>query len=285
MGSRHYSSSKPVEWLRKKVFKIKKPIALGWGEWGKWDDELKATHPVAFFFTETLPDWLEWLPEHSIDYVDSVRYWIHNYVSGTHRMNSNLKVGQWHEFEERLLHASFDTFVEFIEVETAHSHICWSDKEERSKYDIPWYDRTRWFRWFHVWRSPQAGIDHLKWEMTLDTPDPTDPHWHANTRQANAAREKMALYTWWKHIRPNRGDDWDVSGLREFWNKMDAKYGDDMGGKKCWLGLNGKSCMSPAESRQYKKLSEAKDALEGQWEEEDQQMLIRLVKLRRALWT
>jgi hypothetical protein len=288
MGSRHYSSSKSVAWLRKKIFKIDKPVALGWGEWAKWDAQLKKDHPIGNFFTETLPDWLEWFPEHSIEYVNDVRYYIHNWVSGTHRMNSTLKRGAWHEMSERMLFANFDTFVDFIEIEEAHGHIAWSDKEERKKYNVPWYE-TRWLRWFHTWRCPQAGIDHLKWEMTLDQPDPTDPNSGPNGTspyQAKAAREKMELYTWWKHIRPTRGDSWVVSGLRPFWDRMDAKYEEDgedgFGG---WLGIGNKQKMTAAERRQYDALSKKKDEIEAEWEEEDTQMLIKLIKMRQTLWT
>ena len=281
MGSRHYSSSKPFRWLRKKL-KIDKPTALGWGEWDKWDKNLRDTRPVAFFLTETLPDWLEWIPEHSIDYVNDVRYWVHNYVAGTHRLNSTLKRGQWHEMQERILYANFDTFADFIEIEEAHGHIAWSDPEERVKYNIPWYE-TRWLRWFHTWRCPQAGIDHLKWEMTLDEPDPDNNGQPSSPHQAKAAREKMELYTWWRHIRPLRGEAWVVSGFQAHWDAMDKKYGDDIA--TGWLGLGGKSKMTGAERAKYDKLSKVKDDLEEQWEEEDTQMLVKLVKMRRNLWT
>jgi hypothetical protein len=282
MSSHHYSSANPVVWLRKKVFKISKPMALQWGEWETWDEELKKNRPVAFFLTETLPEWLEWIPEHSVDYVNNVRYWINNYWHGSHRLNSNLAKGKWHEYEERLLHSMFDSFVDFIEVETASSHIAWSKDEDIKKYNIPWRHRHSWTEWIHQFRCPQAGIDHLRWEMTLDEPpDPPDPNWMSSDYQAVNAREKMALYTWWKIIRPARGDDWDDSGLRTFWDSMDAKYGDGD-----WLGLgSSKAKMTAAEQRQYRKFNKAKDDLEEQRHQEDEDMMIRLIKIRRNLWT
>ena len=285
MGSRHYSSSAPVRWLRNKVFKIDKPTALGWGEWAEWDAKLKKERPIANFFTEALPEWFEWIPAHSIDYVNDVRYYIHNRLGGTHRLNSTLKPGQWHEMNERMLYSNFDSFVDFIEIEEAHGHIAWKDKAEQAKYDIPWYE-TRWLRWFHTWRCPQAGVDHLLWEMSLDKPDPDNGGQPMSPRQAQSAREKMELYTWWKHIRTKRGDSWDASGLRAFWEKMDKKYGeDDIASVGGWLGLGSKGKMTPAERRTYNMLSEAKDKLEEQWNEEDTQMLVKLVKMRDALWT
>lgn len=267
--SRHYSSSDFVTWLRLKVFKVDKPYALGWGEWAKWEAKLKAERRIAHFFTETLPDWVQWIPDHTVDYVNDFRYYITNRMHGSHRLNSTLKKGDYHEFGSRMLYSMFDTYVEFIEIEEAYSHIAWSKDEDRKKYNAPWWRRYWFLRWGQQWRSPDAAVDHLKWEMGLaDSPG-----------QAESAREKMALYTWWKHIRPSRGDDWEVSGFRAHWDEMEEKYGDD------WLGLGSAGKMSRSEKATYDKLSDAKDALEAQWAEEDTQMMIRLVKIRENLWT
>jgi hypothetical protein len=279
MTTRHWSSSAPFTWLRKKVFKIEKPYALGWGEWEEWDNNLKKTRPFANFVTEVLPDWLELIPKHTIDHLDNVRIYVRNRVNGTHLLNSTLERGKWHEFEERLLFASFDSYVDFIEIETANSHIAWGDKEETKKYNVPFRTRNRWFNWGGPFRCPQAAIDHLKWEMTLDQPDPTDPNHHPSPYQAKAAREKMELYTWWKVVRPSRGGSWDNTGFQAFWTSMDEKYGDG------WMGLGGKKLMNAAEDRKYRKLSKASEDLEEQWHQEDEDMLIRLAKLRRSLWT
>ena len=267
--SRHYSSSGFVEWMREKVFDFKKPSALGWGEWAKWDAKLKSERSIAFFFTETLPDWAELIPKHSIDYVNDFRYYVVNRVHGSHRLDSTLKKGDYHEFSERMLYSMFDSLVNYIDSEEAHMHIVWADKAVRDKYNVPWWKRHWMFRWGQAWKCPEAAIDHLKWEMEL-TDSPI---------QAESAREKMSLYTWWKHIRPGRGRAWDVSGFQAHWDKMDAKYGDD------WLGLGGKGKMSRAEDKAYRKLQKSNDELEEQWEKEDEDMIIRLVKLRKNLWT
>ena len=273
MGSRHYASSKPVEWLRKKVFKVKKPRALGWGQWDKWDADLKKARPIAFFFTETLPEWVEWIPKHSIEYVDNVRCWCSNYAGNTHGLQSTLSKGKWHEFEKRVLYSNFDSFVDFIECEEAWNHIAWSDKEQSAPYKLPWHKRHWLTRWGKPWRCAQAGIDHLKWEMTLQE-DGVYSH------QAISAVEKMTLYTWWKDIRPARGSEWDESGFQAFWDAMDLKYG----GHGEWLCFGSKS-LTAAESKMYDELSAKNEELEKQHEEEDTEMLIRLMKIRSALWT
>jgi hypothetical protein len=129
--------------------------------------------------------------------------------------------------------------------------------------------------------------------MTLDEPN-DDPNHYPSPHQASAAREKMELYNWWKVIRPSRKSAWEETGLQKFWDDMEQKYGSEVenepNGKRkrrrnSWLGLGGKSSMTAAEKRKYKKLSDASSALEEQWDLEDEEMMIRLVKLRRTLWT
>lgn len=277
--SRNYSDSAFFNWLRIKVFKIQRPNSFTWGSYKKWNKDLEECQPFAYFLVETLPDLLEWIPEHTIDYVNSVRYYVTNRINNSHRLNSTLEKGKYHEFSERLLYSAFDSFVTFIEAEEAAMHIAWREEKDIKKYNVPFWSRYWIFRWGKAWRCEEAAIDHLKWEMTLDQPDPSDPHHTMNEYQAVTAREKMSLYTWWKHIRPQRGESWDVTGFRKFWDEMDAKYGSN------WIGLSGTSKMTPTELRKYNKLQKESDELEERWEDEDEAMLIRLVKIRKALWT
>lgn len=288
--NRYYADAPFFRWLRKDVFKISKPGALEWGGWAIWNDELKAQRPFAYFMTETLPDWLEKPAEWIIDPIYAVKYYIVNrWVDKTHVMESNLEKGKWHEFEERLLHCMFDELVNHVEIEMAWSHIAWSSKEERAKYRTPWY-AAGWFR-TRTWRCPQAALDHLHWEQSLV--------WKAEevgedselvgkrTHQAERADEILALYTWWKEVRPNRGDAWDVTGFRAFWESMDAKYDDPDGEKSSWMSFkrNNDKKLTPEEDAEYWRLHKLVDAQEEAWEKEDEDMMVRLVKIRRALWT
>ena len=275
--SRYYlSESKLVKWLRSSVFKIKKPYALGWGEWDEWDKNLKETRPIAFFVTETLPDWVEVIPKYTIGYISKLQVWISNYRNFTHGLKSTLSRGKWHEFDERVLYSLFDSYVDFIEVEEAWNHVIWMDVADRAKTDYP---TIKWYGVFgrlgKPWRCAQAGIDHLKWEMTL-TEDGKP------TQQATSALEKLTLYMWWKEIRPNRKDGWEESELNAFWAEMDAKYG-----RSKWLGFSGsnKSSLTTDEQEKYSELSNLQETYEAKYAEEDDEMLLRLIKIRKSLWT
>lgn len=276
--SRHYTSSKIVNWLRKKIFNLDKPTSLPWGKWDEWEENTKANRPVAFFFTESLPNAIEWIPAHSIDYLDKLRIYLVNRMNHSHGLISSLEKGKYHEFENRLLYGMFDSYVEFIEVEEANMHVVFADSEQK-KYKRPWWYEFRILRWCKSWRCPEAAIDHLKWEMSLSDKDINDPMAGIDNHQAIAAREKMALYTWWKHIRPSRGEAWAESGFKAFWSDMDTKYGGN------WVGLGGTSKLTVEEEAKYNELSSAQDALEEQWADEDDQMMVRLIKIRRNLWT
>ncbi len=273
MSRYYYADAKIFKWLRNSVFKVHKPVALGWGEWDTWEDNLKHTRPIAYFMTETLPDWAEWIPKHTIGYVDKLRIWISNYTNFTHGLRSTLPRGKWHEFEERVLYSLFDSFVEFIEIEEAWNHIIWMDEKDRGIYPT-----TKWYGIFgrkgKKWRCAKAGVDHLKWEMTLAEDG-------IPTQQATSALEKLTLYTWWKDVRPNRKDDWDESGLNAFWAEMDAKYE----GNGTWLGLGSKSQLTAEEQQRYRDLTALQESLETRYAEEDDEMLLRLINMRKSLWT
>ena len=128
--TRHYAGSAPVEWLRKKLG-INKPRALGWGEWENWDAALKEARPVAFFLTETLPEWLEKPAEWFVDPFSNLRYYINNrWVTKTHYLKTHLKPGQWYEFDTRLLHGMFGELKDFVEIEQAWISLAFMPKKK-----------------------------------------------------------------------------------------------------------------------------------------------------------
>jgi hypothetical protein len=281
--SRHYSSSAPVKWLRNKL-NIDKPYALPWGGFEKWEAELKAKRPLAYFLTETLPDMLEYPAKWTVDPFNEVRYYFRNrFVTKTHYIATGLAPGKWYEFDSRVLHGLFTELVDFVEIEKAGHMVAWSHKAETEKYNMPWW-KEHWFSNWAEWRCAEAGLDHLRWEISLDDPA-KDLHERCDS-QAQAARETMILYTWWKEIRSVRTDNaaYEDSGWDDFNVRMDAKYGDDwMWGGASGAGRNSK--LTLAEQKEYEVIRDAIDQLEKDWDQEDEDMMIRLIKLRKSLWT
>jgi hypothetical protein len=107
---------------------------------------------------------------------------------------------------------------------------------------------------------------------------PTDPEYGKLTHQALIAVEIKELYTWWKEVYPNRPDPYDISG----WSAVCAKKrtdGSDI------MDLFDTESETPDEravrSNSHNRLAE----IEAQYEQEEDDMLIRLIKVRKSLWT
>ena len=200
-----------------------------------------------------------------------VKYYINNrWVSKTHALTSNLKVGKWHEFDTRILHCLFDELVNFVEIEQASHHIAW-DAETRKKHQAPWY-ASGWFKW-RTWRCADAGIEHLVWASSLTSNDWIDEghaDWDKPSQQAIAAQETLALYYWWTQTYPARVDAMAASGWTEHCNANSKKDGQYHFGSSC------------AKSQALLKKTHE---IEAAYEAEDEEMLIRLIKLRKSLWT
>ena len=271
----YWTCGKFADWLRGTA----KPNSATSEEWNKWNNDAKAAHPFRWWLTEEALDRLDDAWNYIPSKISSVRYYIDNrFLTKTHALTSTLAKGQWHEFEERLLHSTFDTFVDFIEIETAWSHCMWND-DAQEKFNMPWW-RGQWYtRWFRRWRCAEAGVAHLEWEMTLKYNDnwikKTDPLYGKPTPQAEAAKEKWALYYWWKHVRPQRADAYDYCGWTAYCEDTKAKDGDG------WIF----SKESKKDKKRSKAILEAMRKLEEHYDAEDEEMLIRLVKLRKSLWT
>lgn len=278
----YWTVGKFADWLRGT-----KIIASGTSEeWSAWKRKAKSEHSIRYWLTEVCLDKIEKIVKYIPERINDVRYYLNNrFTSKTHALTSTLKRGQWHEFGERLLHCSFDSFVDFIEIETAWSHLCWADKEERMKYNMPWW-RGQWYtRWFMEWRCPEAAVAHLEWEMTLHMDDeyiPIDhPDYGKPTHQAHAAKEKWALYYWWKHVRQHRADVHDYCGWSAYCEERRLAVVANGGDDSDYL-----FCQDPPKDRERsRKILLDCDTLEKQYSDEDEEMLIRLIKLRESLWT
>jgi hypothetical protein len=164
-----------------------------------------------------------------------------------------------------MLHGNFNMLKEFVEVEQAWQTY-WFDREIKKT----WCERHMpFYGVFYKFRKPEFGIKHFEWAATLD--DPSLPPHERSEAQAEAAREILALYKWWVTDRPARVEvehrPYDRQGLDEL-----GCFDDDF----------------DREAPDYKAYRESLDAANVQeeaWNKEDDEMLIRLIKIRRGLWT
>jgi hypothetical protein len=272
----YWSCSPFADWIRG----TPKKGALTSDGWAEWEDEAKRYHPVRYWLAEEglgyIQDFVTWPVRKLYD----IKYYINNrWVSRTHSLTAHvrdIRPGAWCDVGNRFLPCLFNELVDFVEIESAWSHIAWGSKEDRAKYNPPFW-ASGWFRW-RTWRCPQAGIDHLDWAMTLTNTDwcePDHPEYGKPTGQALRAKELKELYTWWTVDRPARPDAYEVSGWTDYCEKArELNDGRLFGGKS---------------TPELKKLSDKSHKLlqkiEDSYEKEDEAMMIRLIKARDSLWT
>jgi len=250
-------------------------------EWDNWTTAAQMKHNFRYWLAEEglgyVQDFVTW----PVRKIYDVKYYINNrWVSRTHSLTAHardIKPGAWCDVGNRFLPCLFNELVDFVEVESAWSHIAWGDKEARAKYDPPFW-ASGWFRW-RTWRCAQAGIDHLDWAMTLTNEEwleEGEKHKAEPTGQAIRAREIKELYTWWTVTYRNRPDPYEASGWTEYCEASRIANG-------------GKLRFSSEKSPELEAMSDKSHALlqeiESAYEAEDEAMMIRLIKARDSLWT
>jgi len=177
-------------------------------------------------------------------YCNICYYFENRFIYKTHYLPTKLKVGEYSDLSHRLLHAMGESVVDFVEVEKAHMNdICKVDDDN----DYP-KDRR------------EAGMSYLDWEINLGEENPT---------QSEAAKEIKKIYLWWKDIRPNRDDPYEVTGWSEY-----CKGRDVLANEK-----------TEEERNKTRELLKALHKIEEEYENEDQEMLHRIINIRQSLWT
>jgi hypothetical protein len=151
---------------------------------------------------------------------------------------------------ERMLHVNFNMLKDFVEIEKAHM-----------------------WKWSENSLMEQPGVSHLIWEMGLEG------------GQAENAREIYELYDWWTNQRPYRVEDniedWDAyrKCSEEIYGDSDALFmSEDF--------ITDITTKDTSELRFLRKtwLDES-TRIERNNLMQDEKMLVRLVKIRSALWT
>ena len=275
--TRYWSCSPLADWIRG-TNKLNAGTAE---EWNEWTTRAQMKHNFRYWVAEEalgdIQDFVTW----PIRSLYSIKYYINNrWVSRTHSLTSHardIKPGDWCDVGNRFLPCLFNELVDFVEIEQAWSHIAWGDKTARAKYNPPFW-ASGWFRW-RTWRCPQAGVDHLDWEMTLTNEEFLDEDKKGEavlTSQAIRAKELKELYTWWTVTYRNRPDPHDASGWSAYCESLRNEHGDN------WIGMNSKD---PASKKASNKAMKLLSKIEKAYEKEDTEMLIRLIKIRQSLWT
>jgi hypothetical protein len=149
---------------------------------------------------------------------------------------------------DRIFYASFNLLKNFVEIEKAHMNAWCGEKELKGR---------------------KAGVAYLTWETELGE--------DGGFGQAEKAKEVLELYTWWVDVRPNREDAYDDTRWNTYHKLRKDIYGDD--------GMLADHKDTPELTKLRKELFDKSNKIETNSIKEDDEMFMRLVKIRKGLWT
>jgi len=278
MRSHYWTIGKFADWLRGTP-KLKCGTSE---EWDAWYASSAKAHPVRYWIAEEGLDHLQKIVYYIPDKLNDVRYYINNrWVTRSHALTAHprdIAPGTWRDVGNRFLPCLFNELVDFVEIEQAWHHCIWSD-DAKTKFETPWW-RKGWLRW-RTWRCPEAGMEYLKWASELVVgedmgAEPGSKGFGEPTHQAKSAKEIIELYTWWTVTYRNRPDAYEASG----WSAYCEASRLANGGKLSWSGDK-----SPELKKMSNKAHKLLQKIEAAYEKEDEEMMIRLIKIRNGLWT
>ena len=276
MRSHYWTCSKFADWLRGTP-KLKCGTSE---EWDAWYAGSAKAHPIRYWIAEEGLDHLQKVVYYIPDRLNDIRYYINNrWVSRSHSLTAHardIKPGAWSDVGNRFLPCMFNELVDFVEIEQAWHHCIWSD-EAKTKFNVPWY-RSGWLRW-RTWRCPEAGLEYLRWAETLTNEEfleEGEKHKAEPTYQAKAAKEIIELYTWWTVTYRNRPDPYEASG----WTAVCEAQREANGGR-----LSFSSSKDPVLKKASDKAHKLLQKIEADYAKEEEDMMIRLIKIRDSLWT
>ncbi len=243
------------------------PGALSSKGWRLFKDEFQEKAPIRFWFSNTayrayvLP--IKWKYETACNWM---RY---RTFDQYHKLHTGLPPG-YHGPEKQMMHVSFNILKDFVECELSQNSYMWSPEFEQERTwwskHMPFYYQFR--RWFNPFRSREWAFKYFDWATGLDDPALLPDQYSKN--QAISAREIRDLYVWWVDTVPSRK-------LHERTEYSNQGLGD--------LGmLDSDFNREEKDFKEYKRIAKLNSELAKEWADEDDEMLVRLVKVRRALW-
>jgi len=243
------------------------PGALSSTGWRYFRKEFKEKAPIRYYLNNEFKKTFIWPVKHKWQAInDWIRY---RTINRYHIIRLDLSP-DYHGAEEQILHANFKILKDFVEIESAW-HYLWQHPEEDINRKNFFYRHIRLYRrWKNRnLRRPDFAMKYYEWAATLD--DPSLPPHERCVEQAQTAREIIALYKWWTIDRAARKNidpvPYSNQGLGIL-SSLDDDFDRNAPDYKRW-------------QEEHKRQEE----LEQEWDEEDTEMLIRLIKIRKNLWT
>jgi len=225
---------------------------------------------------------LRWFGRYGV--ISDIKWWVlHRTVDRYNVIKiRSLKPG-YYDTDDRLLHGMFQLLVDYVEEELGCRQYWFDDSKEIIK---SWPKLKRFKHWLVYWiplahyfvdqRFKDLGL--LGVEFYRQYEDEQFPE--ASQHWKDFGNEVYELYIWWTEVRPNRPDSMDVSGWSELCDRYPLKFEKTSDGnfyKAKRYSDEAEAEMSVAAKKTHE--------IDEQYEKEDEEMLIRLIKVRRGMWT
>jgi hypothetical protein len=242
-----------------RVLRLERPDLLTLSALQRWQESLAANRPAAYLLGIRLPNLLNAAAVHgAAPWVRFKREWRARVSERCHWVHTGLAPG-YHDADRRMLHANFQLLTDFIEIELAAIERASPSVRADSCRSL-WPGRPS--------RSRTAGLARLAWLQSLrETEEGARPgKVGARCREALIADEQEALYRWWTESRAQRCDP--EAALTQA-IRVGAPHED----------------LSETQRAALLTECEKADALQASYDLEDEMNLIRLMRIRKTLWS
>lgn len=217
---RYWSSSSLANYLKRKA-DIEIPYALTWEAWDEYYKNFKEKAPITFFITESLLPSLQNIIYLPLDIIHTINNYYSNAIKHkVHYLDTKLPRGKWYDTDFRLLCASMNALVDFVEIEWAWSYLLWHEDEKDFRADF-----------YHYNRSPNAAKKYVE---NILNEEYSFPDWYdaekmhsdvivEERQQHDKYKETIGeiyeIYTWWKTYFPTI-----MSGESDNEREIEDKY-------------------------------------------------------------
>jgi hypothetical protein len=205
-GGSHSGVSPLLDGLRARFLKEPYPKTATHENWKEFKKRQKAAQPVAYWFLETAPRWIDRRLYRFGNGIWAILHRVHP-RHRYHVVKTDLKPG-YYDIDTLMLHTNMALLVRYVEDEMGGI----AQIEERA-------------RWLSIAHDPNAP-----------------PEWNDHSDEINSLHDIKAIYIWWKQYQYRQNEIWELPP------------------NASWMA-------------------------EQQLANEEDEMLIKLIKLRHGMWT
>lgn len=221
-----------------------------------------------------------------------VGYWLRYRTYDRYHVVDTGLPPEYHDKDTIILHVNFSLLVAYVEDECSYMNNWCTKKPKNWRARLPRILRKTLF----PISSRSGGLEYIDWQIAYQyggAYGETDES-YAQYRASYITPwiEARELYIWWKDVYPTRKDPSELSGWGAWVDQKTKKYGSfldranmleiNYGTTKGYELINRNT---PEEQVEERRILDLNHKIEQDQQQEEEDMLIRLMKIRKHLWT